>query len=419
MMILGIPACLSAQTPPKGSGGGPQAIPVQIVSVREVAIQDSSELMASLDPKQFASLRPQVNGQISQVFVKLGDRVKEGDPIVQITAEEQTAALDSRMAAMGASAAAVETAQAAFKADEAELVRREADLTFRQSQYERQKQLADRGAVSQSTLDQFRWDVEQAAANVMAQKEVLQSRQAAITQAKQLQQQAEAEAQQQKVQLRYFQVNAPFSGTLGEVRVKAGDYVTPQSELTTLIEDGPLELKITVPLEFLPRLQIGTPLEILDPAGKALGKTTISFIAPEAEAGSQGVLVRAIYQDPQGLLRANQFVRIRILWDQQLERVIPLTAVSRLAGQSFVFVASPSLPEACLQGRGAGGAGSQAPSLFAIQKPVQLGRIHDNDYILEEGLDPKERIVASGLQKLFPCAPILDESVLPQGSAAG
>jgi RND family efflux transporter MFP subunit len=184
--------------------------------------------------------------------------------------------------------------------------------------------------------------------------------------------------------------------------------VTPDTTLTTVSQSRSLELSINIPLEQAPQIQLGMPIQVLNNQNKLIGSSQITFVAPDADPQTQSILVKATYDNSQGTLRADQFVRTRVVWQQRPALVIPLTAVSRVAGQNFVYVVQPGEAPA-------GG----PPSLIAVQKPVRLGEIQGNTYEVIAGLEVNQQIVASGLQKIFDQAPIMDESQMPPPPPGG
>jgi multidrug efflux pump subunit AcrA (membrane-fusion protein) len=79
---------------------------------------------------------------------------------------------------------------------------------------------------------------------------------------------------------------------------------------------------------------------------------------------------------------------------QQIDKpLIPVTAISRLAGQTFAFVAE-----------------SDGKQTVARQKPVQLGEIIGNNYVILEGIKPGEQIITSGVQMLADGMPVTPQS---------
>jgi multidrug efflux pump subunit AcrA (membrane-fusion protein) len=101
------------------------------------------------------------------------------------------------------------------------------------------------------------------------------------------------------------------------------------------------------------------------------------------------VLAKAtLRQVPPGL-RVMQYVRARIVWSQEPALAIPVVAVSRIAGQHFVFVAEAA-----------------AGSFVARQKPVNLGNIVGDDYVVRGGVTAGERVIITNVQKIGDGAPV-------------
>ncbi|MFS8876114.1 efflux RND transporter periplasmic adaptor subunit [Synechococcus sp. R5-13] len=388
-----------------GEGGGEgQPTPVAVGRVEEQQIEETSEFMASLGSQQVASIRPQVSGQVTQVFVQLGSQVAAGAPLFEIDSRQQQAAVAGQTAGIAAAQANLESGRALLSQLRADRMRLEAAAEFAREQHERNLRLLAEGAISQAQADQSSRDLRQAEAALAAQQEQIRAQEAAILRAEREVQRAQAEAERQQVQLQFFQVTAPFAGIVGDVLVRQGDYVTPQTVLTTLTQTQALELNLNIPLQRAPQLRIGTPVQILDSRGEVIGSSQISFIAPEANAATQSVLAKALLENPAGQLRSAQFVRTRVIWEERPALLVPVTAVARLGAQTFVYTVQTTEPPA----------EGMPPGAVAVQRPVQLGSIYGNSYEVLEGLEANEPIVLSGLQKIRDGAPIVDEVLFQQ-----
>jgi len=388
-----------------GEGGGEgQPTPVAVGRVEEQQIEETSEFMASLGSQQVASIRPQVSGQVTQVFVQLGSQVAAGAPLFEIDSRQQQAAVAGQTAGIAAAQANLESGRAVLSQLRADRLRLEAAAEFAREQHERNLRLLAEGAISQAQADQSSRDLRQAEAALAAQQEQIRAQEAAILRAEREVQQAQAEAERQQVQLQFFQVTAPFAGIVGDVLVRQGDYVTPQTVLTTLTQTQALELNLNIPLQRAPQLRIGTPVQILDSRGEVIGSSQISFIAPEANAATQSVLAKALLENPAGQLRSAQFVRTRVIWEERPALLVPVTAVARLGAQTFVYTVQTTEPPA----------EGMPPGAVAVRRPVQLGSIYGNSYEVLEGLEANEPIVLSGLQKIRDGAPIVDEVLFQQ-----
>jgi RND family efflux transporter MFP subunit len=212
----------------------------------------------------------------------------------------------------------------------------------------------------------------------------------------------QAQVQQEQVQLRYYTVAAPTAGIIGDVPVRVGSQVTPQTLLTTIDQNETLEVYVSVPVERAKELKIGLPIRILSSDGQQrLASSTISFISPHVDDQTQSVLVKGTVRNGDGALRGSQFVRANIVWKTTEGLVIPVTAVLRLNGQFFAFVAEDAKDAPS-------GAGGQA--LVARQRAIKVGSIVGDNYAVLDGIKPNERVVVSGAQKLADGAPIMPQA---------
>jgi multidrug efflux pump subunit AcrA (membrane-fusion protein) len=82
-----------------GSPGKPMAVPVKLATVRTQTVQESSVFVGSLQSPRFVTIKPQVEGRIKQLFIKEGDRVQQGQPIVSLQNDDAQAVLQQRIAA--------------------------------------------------------------------------------------------------------------------------------------------------------------------------------------------------------------------------------------------------------------------------------------------------------------------------------
>jgi len=199
----------------------------------------------------------------------------------------------------------------------------------------------------------------------------------------------QSQIRENQVELQYYRVTAPSAGMVGEVVIRQGDRVTPSTVITTIDQPEGLEAYINVPLERAMDLKPGLLVELLDPDGEVIASNPITFIAPRADDATQSVLVKTTLRQMPASIRVMQYVRARIVWSNEPTLAVPIVAVSRLAGQHFVFVAEQ---------------GEQG--VVARQKPVTLGAISGEDYLVRGGLMAGERVIVSNVQKLGDGAPV-------------
>ncbi|HWF85947.1 MAG TPA: efflux RND transporter periplasmic adaptor subunit [Vicinamibacterales bacterium] len=357
LLTVAAAACNRGQAQPPGAQGMPPSAVMLAVAQAE-PVEDASEYVATLKSLHSTTIQPQIEGQITQIFVKSGDRVKQGAPLMQIDPRRQQAAVSSQ---------------------EAERASKEANVNYARQQAQRASELLKAGAISKQEQEQAETALRTAEADLQS---------------------LQAQVQQQQVQLRYYTVAAPTAGIVGDVPVRVGNQVSLTTMLTTIDQNETLEVYVSVPIERAPELKIGLPLQIRNSEEQELATSKISFVSPHVDDQTQTVLVKGQVKND-GSLRASQFVRARIIWKVANGLLIPVTAVLRINGQFFAFVAES-----------AGG------KLVAKQRAVKVGEIVGDDYVVLDGLKPGERVVVSGAQKLADGAPIAEAPPQPPAAPA-
>ena len=384
----------------KPAGQNPQSrkVSVKLGTVESGIIEDRDEYIARLESRQSVTLQPQIQGRITKIFVNSGDDVQAGNPVMQVDSRQQQAAVNSVDAAAQAARSQLQNAIATLKSLQAERLSNVADVNLNQQEYERYSSLAAQGAVSQQTRQQYVNRLATARAKLNAIDAQIQAQKASINQAEKSLQQAQANTTQQQVQLQYYTVSAPIPGKVGDLLVKQGDVVNTSSQLTSITQNNPLQVEISVPQERAAELRKGMPVELVDNQGKILGRSQVFFISPNVNQNTQSILIKALFNNSNNQLRADEYVRARVIWERRPGVFIPATSVVRLAGETFVYVAKK--PD-----------DSQAnPEFIAKQKRVKLGNIRGNNYQVLEGLRQGERIIVSGILNLRDGAPIMPDS---------
>ncbi len=372
--------------------------PVKLASVESGIIEDTDEYIARLESRRSVSLQPQIQGRITRIFVKSGDDVASGDAIMQIDSREQQAAVSSLNAAAQAARSQLQNAIATLKSLQAERLSNVADVNFNQQEYKRFSRLEAQGAVSEQIKQQNENRLATAKARLNAIDAQIQAQKASVIQAEKALQQAQANTRQQQVQLQHYTVSAPIGGQVGDLIVKQGDVVNTSTQLTTITQNNPLQVEISVPKERAAELRKGMPVELVNNQGKILGRSQVFFISPNVNPNAQSILIKALFENSNNKLRADEFIRARVIWQRRPGVLIPSSAVVRLAGETFVYVAKK--PDSSLEN----------PDFIAKQKRVKLGNIRGNNYQVLSGLRAGERIIVSGILNLTDGAAIMPDS---------
>lgn len=346
-IMLTVTACGRGGAAP--AGGAPAFPPaaVGVITLKPKPVERASEFMATLRSLRSSTIQPEVAGSVTRIFVKSGDHVRKGTPLVQIDPDRQ---------------------QAAVQSTEANRSGADADVQYWRQQVTRLQALVTAGAISRQEFEQAQNSLKTAEAKLAT---------------------IDAQVSQDRVQLRYYRVVAPQDGIVGDIAIRPGDRVTDSTVITTVDENSSLEAYIQVPLDRAPDLRSGLPVQLLDSDGKVAAVNPVSFVAPRVDASTQSVLVKSLLKDAPPRLRSQQFIRARIVWSTADGLTVPVVAVSRVSGQYFCFVVE-----------------TKGDGLVARQRPVQVGDIIGDDYLVRGGLKAGDRVVTSGIQKLADGAPI-------------
>jgi multidrug efflux pump subunit AcrA (membrane-fusion protein) len=257
--------------------GGMQAMPVQVQVAKAQKIPDATEYLSILKSRHSATINPQVEGQITKIFVKSGDHTRAGTPLLQIDPLKQEATVSSQ---------------------EASRLAQEANLRYAKVQLDREKKLFEAGVVAKQELDNAQTNYDSAVAQLRS---------------------LEQQVTQQQVQLHYYSVTAPNDGIVGDIPA--------------------VEAYIYVPAGRARDLRLGVPVHLIDAVGKDLADSRITFVSPQVDTETQTVLAKATVANASQNLRTAQQVRAQVVWGAHEGTVIPILAVTRINGEFFAFLA--------------------------------------------------------------------------------
>ncbi len=333
------------------TGASPPGIPVKVQVAQATPINETTQYVATLKSRDSAVVMPEVEGQITQIYVHSGDHVATGAPLMQIDSRKQEATVSSQEQMREA---------------------QQANVALAQQTFERTNGLYKAGVVSKQDLDQA---------------------QAALDTAKAQLQSLDAQVKQQQVQLHYFKVLAPTSGIVGDIPVHVGDRVVTSTLLTTVDQPGALEAYIYVPIERSSQLKMGMLIDIVDTTGKAIAQSRITFISPQVDNSTQSILVKATIANSRDRLRTSQFIRARVVWGERQAPRVPILSVITLGGQHFVFVAQ-----------------AESGKIVARQKMLRVGEMIGNDYVVLDGISAGDKVIVSGTQFLTDGAAVMPQA---------
>jgi membrane fusion protein (multidrug efflux system) len=362
--ILAVVLLLAACGEKQQAQQAPAAPPaVGIMAVVNKPINPTTGFTGRVQAIDKVDLLARINGFLDKRLFQEGQKVATGDLLFVIEQPPYKAELDQAQAAL-------ESAQANQKNTAVQLARAQ--------------QLVKTNNIPQATLDQ---------------------RQAEDTQARAAILQAQAALEEAQINLGYTEIRAPIAGRIGQSTFTVGSYVTPQSgSLATIVSQDPIYVTFPVAQRIVTEFRRSNPgqtavdaiavkLTLADGSEfDQVGK--IDFIDVEVNQGTDTVLVRAVFANPDGILVDGQFVNVTVEQrEAQMGLSIPQTAIQLDQAGAYVFVI---------------GADNKA-EVRRIKVQTGVG----GESTVTDGLKEGEKIVVEGIQRVRPGQPVAPTEVQP------
>jgi multidrug efflux system membrane fusion protein len=350
------------------AGGGPNsAVAVTVASVVSGDIEVRIPALGTVTPLATVTVRPQVSGILTKIAFQEGQLVKAGQFLAEIDPRPYQAAL--------------EQANGNLRRDQALLADAKLDLT-------RFEELIKEDSVAQQQLDTQRALVDQYIGT-------LESDRAAVKTA--------------QINLEYTHIGSPVSGRVGLRQVDQGNYVTPgdTNGIVVVTELQPISTIFAVPEDnvntLMKQMQASVALtaEAYDRGNSSkIAEGTVKTVDNQIDTTTGTIKLRAVFDNKDGLLFANQFVNIQlvvnVLHDQT---VMPGAAVHRGAPDgvvsTFVYLVNT------------------ADSTVSV-RPITLGVIDGERVAVTKGLQPGDVVVTEGGDRLRDGAAVLLPANTPQ-----
>ena len=361
VLVLAAYKAFSIYTMIQGFSAPKPPTSVAVATATEQPWQARLPTVGTLKALQGVDLSLEIAGTVTEVQFESGQKVKAGQPIVQ---------LDSAV-----ESALVETAQA--------------DLGLAQVDYNRGSQLVGSQAISKGEFDRL--------------SAVFKKNKATVNQL--------------KASLAKKRILAPFSGTIGIRQVDVGDYVASGTVIATLQDLTSLYVDFFLPEQSVPKIAVGQAVQIVVSAYPAQTfPGTISAINPKVENTTRNVQVRATLANPEGKLLPGMFASLQVLLpDPQLRIVVPESAITyTLYGNSLYVVAQKKAEDGTVEKDD-----KDQPILIAERRFIETGERRDGLVIINKGVQKGEKVVTAGQIKLDNGAPIAisdDKTLAEQNS---
>jgi membrane fusion protein, multidrug efflux system len=337
----------SAASAPPQRGAGQQVVPVAISSVTQQDMPVYLDGLGSVQAFNTVTLKTRIDGEVTQVAFREGQDVKKGELLIVIDPRPYQVALEQAQAT---------------------LYRDQSQLTIAKRNVDRYSELFKEGVVSQQDLD-----TQQSAEGNL--EGMVRGDQAAIDNA--------------KLNLVYTRITAPFDGRVGLRLVDPGNIVhaTDANGMLVLTQMHPIAVIFTIPEDSLPpvlkRLQKGAmTVDVFSRDNRNhLSTGSLLTVNNQIDQTTGTVRLKAVFDNKDSMLWPNQFVNARLLLDvKKNATVVPSAAVQRGAEGTYAFVVKPD-------------------NTVEV-RPVKIGVTEGNLIAVSQGLNPGEKVVTDGQDKL-------------------
>ena len=347
-VILAMSVCTAAGcAKEKPAPPPPPAVEVVDVTQRDVPVY--MEWVASMDGSVNAVIRPQVTGYLISQNYKEGDVVRKGQLLFRI---------DPRIF------------QATLEQEEGQLAQQEARWVTAKANLRRVKPLAAQNAVSQKDLDDATGLEQSAHASVIA---------------------ARAAVDKARLDLQFTRVTSLIDGVAGIAKAQIGDLVGPGQigELTTVSTVNPIKVYVPVSEQQYLKSADGKKtraedlsLELILADGSIWPhKGKLVFADRQVDPKTGTIKVATLFPNPGNILRPGQFAKVRArVGIERNALLVPQRAVAEMQGKLLVAVVGRDNK--------------------ASIRPVETGQRVDSLQVVSKGLQPGEKVVAEGIQKV-------------------
>lgn len=355
-----VPGCSSQ----KAQSAAPSAVPVVVAAVEQKTVPIELRAIGNIQAYNTVQVKSQIAGEVTGVFFKEGDDVKQGQLLFT---------LDPR------------TYEADLQRLESTLARDQAEAANARAQATRYAKLMEDGVVAREQYDQYRTQAEATEAAVQADKSA---------------------AEYARLRLGYTKIYSPISGRTGSLLVHRGNVVKENdkdSVLVTINQISPIYAEFSVPERYLPRIKAQAAaagklqVQALPPGESAAEDGTLSFVDNSVNQTTGTILLKGTFANPSRRLWPGQFVDVVLRLGERADALlVPSQAVQTAQQGQFVFVVKNDMK--------------------VEQRPVKVGEAVGGSTIIEQGVQAGERVVTDGQLRLVPDAPV---EIRPAAPAAG
>jgi multidrug efflux system membrane fusion protein len=344
------------------------AVPVAVIKAIRKDVPIDLKALGTVEASSTVTVKSQMSGELTRVFFQEGAFVKKGDPLFSIDARSYEAQLNQIQANLAKD-------ESVLAQIEANLARDLAQQKYAQSEAARYSSLLEKRLISKEQSEQVNASAEAASAAVRADQAAIQSARATVEATK-------AAVVNARVLRSYAGIDSPIDGRTGNLMIKQGNIISPNTELTTINQVEPIYIACSIPENQLRSVKQGQMVSVIpDDASAPTDQGKLFFIDNAVDPTTGTIRAKAVFPNKNHSLWPGEFVKIML----------------RLGTKSKAVI----LPSQALQ------TGQDGPFVFVVKsdqkvesRPVVPGMSLDGHVVIEKGIEAGEVVVTEGQIRL-------------------
>ena len=352
--------------------GGPATVVLDTV-IQGISVE-TVQVYGRVIARQSSVVAARTRGAVGGILADVGDRVRKDDVLVTLVSSMLDAERALKAAEKKEFDASIQTAGA--------------QLALAAQELERLERLRKSAAFSVARYQDKLRDVERFKSS--------------LAEARAKSDQAQAELRMADINLHNAKIRAPFDGVVTQRHVELGNYVSVGNKVITVLNDASLEVEAEIPANRLSGLSVQTEIDVRPEFGASF-KATVRAIVPEENALARTRLVRftPTFGPANKTVASNQSVILHIPAGVARNAVtVHKDAVTQRRGKKVVFVADEEQKTVAM-------------------RPVDLGDAFGTRFEVLKGLQPGDKVVIKGNERLRPNQPIQVQSADAGGNGGG
>ena len=391
--------------------------PVRLSRIKEGKIERDYIFTGTIRSRDIVNILPKVSGRIEYITVREGDRVKKGQVLIQQENSDLKAQLAQAQASLNSARAQVAQAQTNFVLttdttgvqvkvsrqgiDQAKEALEQAESTFKNAtlEYNRMKNLYDRGAIAKQSLDQTttqyeisKSQVEAARSRLRQAKESLQLSRANTGQARVQRsvvdtaaagvQQALANIRYIEVMIGYTTIKSPIDGIITERNVEPGELIAPGDKTSSMVitDNSTVYVESEVPESEISGLRLMEKVKLTIPSlNDKKFEGTIKTIIPSADPSSRSFRIKVAVPNPDLVLKNGMSAMVKAKTATYTGLVVPRHWLTMIEGEFYISVIEDGK---------------------AKHKKVNVSFYNEEKALIKKGLKAGDEVVSTGQESL-------------------